>query len=103
VFWYVTFGMIVYKPPLTVVTLFNSQPKSIMAPRPQVLASVFDAEGLTLDNTIGFLLISFSISVLLLGLLSAQLHHYYQTYREDRPGIKLLVSFTLPWELCSGY
>ena len=48
--------------------------------------------GLTLDNTIGFFLVSFAVSTILLGLLSFQVYHYYRSNPDEEVYLKILVS-----------
>jgi len=49
--------------------------------------------GISLDNTIGVIILAFTASILLLGILSYQVDHYYQNFRHDNIWIKMLVAF----------
>jgi len=62
-----------------------------MSPLPPSVQELVKSYGLTLDNTIGFLLISFAVSTFLFGLLSFQVYHFYQANSEERLYAKLLV------------
>jgi hypothetical protein len=61
------------------------------------LLELLQAFGVTLDNTLGFLFISFTVSVFLLGLLTFQVHHFYLNYSNDPVSTKIVVRSFVPF------
>ena len=59
---------------------------------PTNIASLLEADGITLANTLGAMFICFTLTIFLFGLLSYQVHLYYANQTDARPAIKNLVS-----------
>jgi len=68
-------------------------------PIPPSLEPLLGEYHITLDNTIGALFLSFTISVFLLGLLSFQVHQYYYNHPSDRALLKWMVASVLFFDI----